>query len=138
MRCEVCRCLLPVVRISNDNIIDITCEMLNVKKSSLISNDRFQKLVDARNMISHIMYYNPYKEESITLNQIGKLLGNRHHTTILHGIKCVENWFETDNSFKQRFMDLHIKIFGTLDNLNLIKNDTRTTAGNYKPLQERN
>jgi len=134
MRCEVCRCLLPVVSISNDNIIDITCDYFKVKKSSLLSKDRYQKLVELRYMISHIIYNNPLKEETITLNQIGKILGNKHHSTIIHGLQCVEDWFETDSSFKQRFMDLHIQIYGTLDNLKLLKNDRTESEINLNTL----
>lgn len=118
MMCEICRCTLPVTsQLTNEEIIEYSCDFLKIKKSELISKSRIRKLVEARYMIAYILYHNTNKVQSLTLLQIGKMLGKRDHSTIVHAFEATKNWCQTDEGFKNRFFDLNIYVLGNLNSV---------------------
>lgn len=67
----------------SDTIIKECCEKYEISIQELRSKRRKKKLVHAR---QEVMYW-LYAETSLTLPMIGKRLGGRDHTTVLHGLR---------------------------------------------------
>jgi chromosomal replication initiation ATPase DnaA len=72
LRCQVLR-----------EIADEICKEYKLKFQQLISDRRERHLVIARH---HFMYRATTETDKTTV-QIGRFLGNRDHTTVMHGIK---------------------------------------------------
>jgi len=69
-----------------DRIITVVCSVCRVTELDLKSPRRRQDIVNARQMVMWLARANT----ALSMPQIGKRLGNRNHTTILHGIRCVD------------------------------------------------
>lgn len=82
-------------------------------KIRLDSNRRTMHIVELRFIFFHIARSLKY-----TLKEIGRHLGNRDHTTIIHGLKTFKNLYQTDEKFKELY---HII-------LNSIKKDYESSA----------
>jgi chromosomal replication initiator protein len=67
-------------------IIRQICSDYDVSKRDLIGHYRLKFLTKPR----HLAYYKIYKTGQYSLKQIAKMFGDRHHTTILYGIKKME------------------------------------------------
>lgn len=76
------------------------------KVSALDSKNRYRELVDLRAMFSFLAYKMKYP-----LVQIGKRLGNRDHSTVLHGLTIFKNQMETAPAFRDQFITIlsHIR-----------------------------
>lgn len=82
-------------------IVEGVANALGYEASEIYSNRRFQPLVLAR----QICYYIAYKDETYTCTYIGKNIGNRDHSTVLHGIGKVEGYMKTNDSLFLQYMD---------------------------------
>ncbi len=65
---------------------------------SLKSKKRDRELVDLRKIFCTLA-----KSMGYTLNQIGKFLGSRDHTTVIHNINMFKSLFETNDAFKSKY-----------------------------------
>ena len=64
----------------------------------LKQHSNMQRAVEPRQVAAYVMQ----KLMKMSLAQIGKTLGAFHHTTVLHGIRKVEERMTTDAAFKAR------------------------------------
>lgn len=64
-------------------IIDEVCKKHDISKGNMMSRRRRQDLVAAR----FEAYYRLSEETTLSLPQIGRLMGGRDHTTVLYGIR---------------------------------------------------
>lgn len=90
--------------ITLDNIIDIVSEYYGISSSDVYSLNRSRNIAYPR----QICMYLGRKYTGLSLSDIGKLMGNRDHSTILHGFNKVEREAATDQSVKN-IIDLFIK-----------------------------
>jgi hypothetical protein len=77
------------------------------KRQSLSTKNRFRSITELRFIFCHIA-----RSMNYTLKQIGQHLGNRDHTTVIHGLTAFKNLYETDERFKQ----LYHKIINAIKN----------------------
>lgn len=108
--CRLCKCLLPILDISPEFIIEKSSEFFKVDKAKLLSKARNRRLVEYRYMIAHILYNNPYSR--LTLYEIAEYLGKRDHSTIIHGLSTIKNLCEVDENLRQKMLSLYILIYG--------------------------
>ena len=81
-------------------------EHFGVNSSDLCGNKRNSKIVVPRQIAMYLcreIISSPYKN-------IGKALGNRDHTTVMHGIEKIENEINTDKNLKKTINVLKNKI----------------------------
>lgn len=64
-------------------VIDQVCAKHSLTRAELLSSRRDRPLVAAR----HEAMYRMSKETSMSLPAIGRRMGNKDHTTVLHGIR---------------------------------------------------
>lgn len=95
---------VPIERIRN-----VTCAHFQVDPVDLISARRSAHLIRPR----HIVYYLCKKLTLRSLPVIGRKLGDRDHTTILHGIRRMEKLLADDLGLQEVVADLVKKIGGT-------------------------
>lgn len=113
MICECCGKTIDQIDIDFNNVIRDVCQYFNIKQDLIYSKRRDRKIVNVRNIIIDLIYYNPFQK--YTMAEIGKHLGNRDHTTIINSIKKVNEWVEYDHEFREMYLKAHKIIFGNLD-----------------------
>lgn len=78
------------VRLHSDDVINAVCEFYAVKPTQLKGPKRDASLVRARQVAMYVLK----TELSLTLVEIGNLLGGRDHTTVMHGVEKIETLVE--------------------------------------------
>jgi chromosomal replication initiation ATPase DnaA len=71
--------------------MDQFCKLYNVSPAQLVGQSRQHHLVEVR----HLCWWLCYTRLRLTYTLIGRLF-NRHHTTIMHGIRQVDSIMETE------------------------------------------
>jgi chromosomal replication initiator protein len=66
---------------------------LGVTKAQLQSQTRKRTVVIPRQVFCYLMY----KTGKFSYDAIGKLVGDRDHTTVLHSVKTVEDFLEIED-----------------------------------------
>lgn len=92
--------------ITPEYIISVVCEHFNVTAADLCGNKRNSKIVVPR----QIAMYLCRDIIDTSLKAIGKQLGNRDHTTVMHGIEKIEKEMETNDNLKNTVNILKKKI----------------------------
>ena len=100
-----------VLTLQPDEIILKVCGLLGVPVGKTLSSDRHCNYVIARYIISDILYSD--RILTMSLKQIGRLLGNRDHTTVINSIRNVSNRCETDMDFRDKYKQIHIDLYGS-------------------------
>ena len=93
-------------KITADTIISVVCDHFSVSKADIISSKRNKELVTPR----HIIMYLCRKMTDETYKNIAYILGNRNHTTVIHGEKTIEDLIDTDESVKRTIETIINKI----------------------------
>lgn len=91
-------------QITPELIIDIVSEHYNITSQEIISSNKSRNITFPR----QICMYLCRKFTELSLAAIGKSIGNRDHTTILHGIDKIEKQVKDDPSLRST-VDLLIK-----------------------------
>ncbi len=94
------RVLGRTVKIDNrpltiDDILDSVCRHFNVTTGDVNSRSRKREFVTAR----QVAMYLAQKHTKMPASRIGKLIGNRDHSTVIHSCEQVENHIKTDKNF---------------------------------------
>ncbi len=77
--------------------INAVSRFYNIKVSLLKGSTRLKNVVFPR----HILMFVLKTELSLSLNEIGSLLGGRDHTTILHGVEKIKHSLEKNDSWEK-------------------------------------
>ena len=80
-----------------DEILDIVCNHFSVTQTAVNSKSRKRDLVTAR----QVTMYLAQKYTKMPAARIGRLVGNRDHSTVIHSCTQVENRLKIDNTFKE-------------------------------------
>ena len=92
--------------ITPEYIISVVAEHYHVTTADLCGNKRSSKIVMPR----QIAMYLCREIISTPLKSIGKCLGNRDHTTIMHGIDKIEKEINNDENLKNTIETLRKKL----------------------------
>ncbi|UKI51212.1 MAG: hypothetical protein L6U99_05180 [Clostridium sp.] len=79
-----------------DNVIDIIADFYQITRSELISSSRNMKYVVPRQICMYLLK-NKY---DLTYSKIGKILGNRDHSTVMSGATKIERDLSTNQELK--------------------------------------
>lgn len=93
-------CLSDILRatsrkVTMDEIIKKTCDYYKVRSADLMSPNRARNIVRPRQMAMYLCK----KYTTRSLPEIGRKFGGRDHTTILHGVRKIEELMSTDSQF---------------------------------------
>ena len=92
---------IPIIEIQK-----IVSEFFRISLSDILSKQRLSDIVKARDMAMYITR----EITTISLPEIGKHFGKRHHTTVLHSCKKMEKNIDNNAKTKQDYETLKIKI----------------------------
>ena len=93
-------------KITPDLIIKVVAEYFFVPISDLLSSKRSQEIVYPRQIVMYLCR----TLTDVSLGVIGKKLGNRDHTTVLHGYEKIQRLIDTDPSVKKDVEELKKKL----------------------------
>lgn len=106
-KCEINLFTKEIVELTPEDLIKKLCNELNIPVGRIIGNGRNKELVEVRHFIADILFHN-YK---LTKVQIGKLLGNRDHSTVINSIQKIQQWC-FDLEYRNKYINMHKKVFG--------------------------
>jgi chromosomal replication initiation ATPase DnaA len=72
---------------SFQRVLEITCAVYCITEEELLSSRRFARLVRARQQLIYIMR----KERGLSFLELGRRIGGRDHSTIIHSYRSAEN-----------------------------------------------
>jgi len=87
-------------------IIDVVAEHYGLTTQDILSNKRNQEIVNAR----HVAMYLCRELTDISLNNIGKIMDKKDHTTVLHGVNRIEEQLETNKELYEQLEIIKKKI----------------------------
>lgn len=87
-------------RPSPEAILDAVAQYFGIDRQDLLGSSRKKQIAVPRQVAMYLLC----TETDLSLAQIGAFMGNRDHTTILHGRDRVREWVETDPA-----MRLHVQ-----------------------------
>lgn len=90
--------------VTTDLIINVIAEHFEITTSELFSDNRSRNIAFPR----QISMYLCRKLTSVSFSEVGKIMGNRDHSTILHGCNKIENDMKKDPAL-QNTIDILIK-----------------------------
>lgn len=102
--------LLMNKNVANKILYD-SCNFLEVHPSKVFERRRKPNQVLIRYMIFKILKL----ETSMSLGEIGDFMGGYDHTTVIHGIRKIEDLCETESFINKQFNELHQHIVGKKD-----------------------
>lgn len=85
-----------------NDILETVCNHFNVSPSAVNGRSRRHELVVAR----QVSMYLAQKYTKMTAARIGKLVGNRDHSTVIHSCKTVERQLQVDKSFSEELQSI--------------------------------
>ena len=93
--------------ISAEEITKIVSVVIGVSLSDMRSKTRKRQVVEARQIAMHLIR----KHTDETLVNIGKMFGNRDHSTVVYACNTVEDLKQTNKAFKSVISKLNRKIY---------------------------
>lgn len=85
-----------------DDIMDVVCNHFNVSVAAVSGRSRKKEYVTAR----QVSMYLAQKYTKMPASRIGKLVGGRDHSTVIHSCTQVENRIKTDNLFQSEITSI--------------------------------
>ena len=85
-----------------DDLIKDVCLEYEVSYDKMVSRSRRSNIVIARHVCMWLIRNKIVKNE-LSLNDIGELL-LRDHTSVIHGVKSIDNYIFSDSHFRHRLM----------------------------------
>lgn len=85
-----------------------------ISEDILLSPRRDKKYSHPR----HVAMYLAREVRGATFAAIGRHYGGRDHTTVLHGVKTIQNLINSDESVRKRVTELRAKLVGENADIN--------------------
>lgn len=92
--------------ISLEDILKALCRCYKMKVRDVVGKSRKADIVSVR----HLAMYLTQKYTQMSQSQIGQELGRRDHTTVLHGIRQVEQRLATDREYRQQVEAIEVNL----------------------------
>lgn len=80
-------------------ILDSVCESFRITKSELTSSSRYRPLPQARQIAWRML---KDKIHYLSQSRIGKITGNRDHSTVIHGLKEYDKNYLTNKWYRDK------------------------------------
>ncbi len=88
--------------ITNDDVIATVAEKCGVTSEAMKGRNRAQEIVMPRQIAMYLMR----EETGASLAEIGRALGGRDHTTVIHGIEKIEARLQEDSALRTRVISI--------------------------------
>jgi chromosomal replication initiator protein len=94
-------------------IIEIVSKEYDLPVNVVCGKTRYRNIVEARMVTAYLLRCDRYL--SLSLKQIGKLLGNRDHTTIMHAVHLIQDLMDVEPTMVDKVRKIFIKVYGNLN-----------------------
>ena len=94
--------------ISSKQIVDKVAKYYNLSTKEMCSKSRVTHIKTARQIAMFLLS----KELNISTNKIASEVGVKDHTTVMHGIKKIENDLKLDFTLRDQIEEIKEKIYG--------------------------
>lgn len=91
-------------------IIKAISEISDISIESLNRKTRIKNVVKYR----HFCIYFIAKKTNLTLDKIGKMLGGRHHSTVIYVIRKIDNEISIYKNYRKQLNNLELSISSRL------------------------
>ena len=85
-----------------NRVMNAICDYFNVTPLEVISESRYPHIVIARHFIAYALR----KHYLFTFKQVGNILGNRDHSTIVHATTAIDNYLGYDKQIQRQYEDI--------------------------------
>ena len=92
--------------ITIDHIIEVVCNYLNLDFARFNSTERTREIAQARQIAMYLIR----RMTNLSLKDIGKALGNRDHSTVMHSLEKVEAQMRSDPAFAETVKEITTNI----------------------------
>ncbi|MCS7276695.1 MAG: chromosomal replication initiator protein DnaA [Dehalococcoidia bacterium] len=92
----------PIQPPSPETVIRTVAQFFNVPPNALAGKGRSKLLADAR----HIAMYLLREQCQLSLKDIGRLFGNRDHSTVIHALSKIESLLRTDPLLRRQVAEI--------------------------------
>ena len=94
-------------KINHRHILSVVSKTFNIKTGDLCGKTRKKQITQAR----HVAAYLLRRELGLPLQQVGKILGGRDHTTIMHAEEKIDRSFSTNQQLRHQIIEIQKKIY---------------------------
>jgi chromosomal replication initiator protein len=94
-------------KVTIEQIIERVCSHYRVSQDAIYSNSRSRTVAYPRQVVMYLAR----TETDASFPQIGMHLGNRDHTTILHGYEKINSLLETDASLRRDILEIKAALY---------------------------
>lgn len=91
-----------------EQILNVVSKVFGVPTEKILSRDRSKNVALSRQVVMFLLR----NEENLSLPQIGKELGGRDHSTVIHGCDRVASLLSSDIRFRNLFEKVHEQLYG--------------------------
>ena len=89
-------------RVSEEDVLSAVARYFSIDKSTLKGKKRDRTTAQAR----HVSMYLLREEVQLPLATIGRVMGGRDHTTVIHGCRRIERQLEADTRLRRDLMNI--------------------------------
>jgi isopentenyl diphosphate isomerase/L-lactate dehydrogenase-like FMN-dependent dehydrogenase len=93
-----------------DLIINVVCDELFVTRESLFSSSRKKEISVPRQCCMLMLFEFKINKHEYSLETIGDHLGDKDHSTVMHGIKTIKNEIGYNVLLRQKVQDLRTSV----------------------------
>lgn len=94
--------------IEPDHLISLVANTFNISVDQIMDRNRTRQVSLPRQIAMYLLR----EEANISLPQIGKVLGGRDHTTIMHGCQKVAGLIEQDDQLRRQVVEIRDRLYG--------------------------
>lgn len=98
-------------RLKSNDIILRVCDYFGHPVEFVMDKSRKKEYVKTRYIMAYLLAQDYYLNMSLT--SIAFAIGKRDHTTIIHGLKVMENELEMYEEFRELMRDVFVFVYGS-------------------------
>ena len=91
---------------SPDEIIDIVCKYFSLSKKTITGQVRSRNIVRPRQILMYLLR----TQFQLPLEEVGRLIGNRDHTTVMHAVEKITQLASTDVNTREYISGIKNKL----------------------------
>jgi chromosomal replication initiator protein len=94
-------------KLTLEEILDIAAAYFGIRTDDLTGRNRSARIALQRQIVMYVMR----EETGASLPQIGAVLGDRDHTTVIHGVERVNGQIENDAGLRREVTELRERLY---------------------------
>lgn len=98
-------------RLKSNDIILRVCDYFGHPVEFVLDKSRKKEYVKTRYIMAYLLAQDYYLNMSLT--SIAYAIGKRDHTTIIHGLKVMDNELEMFDEFRELMRDVFVYVYGS-------------------------